>query len=395
MTEIRPSRKKTILYSLMPLLALIMLLEAGGRLLEIFRPPLPVDIGMGFSNKSRLFLLSPVDPRFRATNPDKLTQFVAQRFEVTKPADVFRIFVLGESSIYHLNEDLVAMANKLESGTRNTGKKIQLINAGGLSYASQRILIIARELLEYEPDLAIIYVGNNEFEEVQQLQFYAPETAASQEFLAHFAFYRMFRDLIARDWITKLKREHDERLLSEAATSHWVGVPTFSQSDADNRMAAFRINLTEIVRTFQSRHIPLLIGTVPSNHVNPYIFRKFKPLFEPIRDLLEQGAYEEAKRQARDFLNHFTDRHQSSDVENGIIREVASKNQVPLVDMEKVISDAEPHGIPGETLFVDHCHLNPDGRLLWTGAFGQAIATMPSFKAWQHTRATTQAPAKR
>ena len=39
----------------------------------------------------------------------------------------------------------------------------EVINSGGVSYASYRVANILEELTEYEPDLFVVYTGHNEF----------------------------------------------------------------------------------------------------------------------------------------------------------------------------------------------------------------------------------------
>ncbi|MBG88487.1 MAG: hypothetical protein CMO80_16525 [Verrucomicrobiales bacterium] len=46
----------------------------------------------------------------------------------------------------------------------------------------------------------------------------------------------------------------------------------------------------------------------------------------------------------------------------------ARANGVGLVDIEKIIRDHEPNGVPGETMFHGHCHLNHEGDRLLTKA---------------------------
>jgi hypothetical protein len=68
-------------------------------------------------------------------------------------------------------------------------------------------------------------------------------------------------------------------------------------------------------------------------------------------------------------------RHQSSDAENDIIRRIASQHNVPLADVEAAVIAAEPHRVPGETLFIDMCHLSPEGnRILLDVYYEQAVA---------------------
>ena len=359
---------KTFLYSFVPLVLLLGVLEGAGRVREHFSPPMPFDAGMGFDENSRLFVFAN-DSRYRATSSEKLFQFLPQSFESTKPPGARRLIVLGESSVYHLNPELS------EFGRKNG---FEVINAGGLGYGSQRLVILAREMVEYSPDLVIVYLGNNEFQEIEQLQYYAPGTIATQEFLDRFAFYRLLREMLVRVWLAKLRREHDQRQLAEPFNPMVDG--HFSALEGEQRMAAFRINLTEILRIFQRNKVPVLIGTVPSNLVHPVFSWALKSDYAPMQSLMEQHRYPEALAFAQQFLVSRTDRHQSSQIENRIIREVAQENHVPLIDTEKVITQAEPHGIPGETLFEDHCHLNSRGRYLWMGAFSKSITAILPIK---------------
>ena len=59
--------------------------------------------------------------------------------------------------------------------------------------------------------------------------------------------------------------------------------------------------------------------------------------------------------------------------ENQIIRASAARYHVPLADVEALIIAKEPHGVPGETLFTDHCHLNEVGRSHWIRAYEPLI----------------------
>ena len=46
---------------------------------------------------------------------------------------------------------------------------------------------------------------------------------------------------------------------------------------------------------------------------------------------------------------------------------------MPLADVEAAVIAAEPHGVPGETLFNDHCHLNPAGNALLVRVYEKEI----------------------
>jgi hypothetical protein len=99
--------------------------------------------------------------------------------------------------------------------------------------------------------------------------------------------------------------------------------------------------------------------------VKPDLIRSELAEYQAVTALVAQGRYEEAHALGRRLLVKYVGRHQSSDLENGIIRDLAIAHDVPLADVEAAVSAAEPHGIPGETLFKDHCHLNDRGNRLW------------------------------
>ncbi|MFW6168867.1 MAG: hypothetical protein ACODAD_00150 [Planctomycetota bacterium] len=42
-------------------------------------------------------------------------------------------------------------------------RRWEVVNAGGVGYASYRVAKLMEELVRYEPDLFIIYSGHNEF----------------------------------------------------------------------------------------------------------------------------------------------------------------------------------------------------------------------------------------
>jgi hypothetical protein len=88
-----------------------------------------------------------------------------------------------------------------------------------------------------------------------------------------------------------------------------------------------------------------------------------------VNSLIQQQQYEQAKTLAKELLAETYGRHQSSKIENGIIRKLAKNFSIPLADIESAVEAAEPHGLPGETLFGDHCHLNNQGNQILLSTF--------------------------
>lgn len=369
----RASLPKTILLIIIPVLAGLGLLETAARFHEVWHPPLTVDIGQGFTGQSRLFVPEPGNPAMMVTNPHKTVSFRAQTFRREKPPRTFRIFALGGSSVNYLDYEFPLLAQRL-AGTLPGIDAAEIINCGGLSYGSHRLVLVAREVLGYQPDLVMVYSGHNEFEELDQLAIARRETVWLQEMLSHSALYRFIRDRVAARRLRAIEeaRRRQEALAESSPDTGktWNYVYTDTQKEA--RMRAYRANLAAIIEACRDARVPIVIGTVPSNLMRPNLFGPDRAAYEEALALFRQGRYEEGRRAAQRVLCHAT-RHQTSDIENGIIRELAAQYGVPLADVEAAVNAAEPHGIPGETLFNDHCHLNPDGNRILVQAYEAQI----------------------
>jgi tetratricopeptide (TPR) repeat protein len=97
--------------------------------------------------------------------PSQLARYTGPiRMEVRKPADTYRIFVLGESAAMGDPEPAYGASRYLEvllSG-RYPQTHFEVVNLGITAIDSHVILPIARECARRDGDLWIIYMGNNE-----------------------------------------------------------------------------------------------------------------------------------------------------------------------------------------------------------------------------------------
>lgn len=100
------------------------------------------------------------------TADNKISLFNQQEFPKAKGADTYRIFCMGGSTTYGRSyRDPVSFCGWLRAYLKaaDPGRDWQIINAGGISYASYRVAKLMSELLQYQPDLFIVYTGQNEF----------------------------------------------------------------------------------------------------------------------------------------------------------------------------------------------------------------------------------------
>ncbi len=355
--------KKALLFSVVPLLVVLLTMEVGARVLELWLPPATVDFGHGFDPESRLFVPLPGNPRRCVTHPVKEAAFHRQSFENPKPKGTFRIAVIGESSVYRLARELPGLEQRLERTLAGRFRDVEILNAGGMSYGSQRLVPVSAEIVAYQPDLVFVYVGHNEFEEVEQLTLASVETLALRRSLSRSAAFRFFRDSLGLMTVRQWERDHNSRLLSKPRPD-WARAwkHKFTGEDVRTRMSAFRNNISMIISMCRQNNIPVIIGTVPSNLVKPALPKEEWRKYQPVWDLLDKQQFEQAAVLGQNLLKEVAGRHQSSALENAIIRQLAAEYKIPLADVEAAVTAAEPHHVPGETLFADHCHLNEVGN---------------------------------
>ncbi len=123
---------------------------------------------VGFVSASPLYVedQDPDGQTYLVTAPNKLLYFNSQRFPPTKPAGTYRIFTLGGSTPYgRPYDDTHSTSGWLRELLPEVDRSQQweVINAGGISYASYRVARLMERLIEHSPDLFIVYSGHNEF----------------------------------------------------------------------------------------------------------------------------------------------------------------------------------------------------------------------------------------
>jgi lysophospholipase L1-like esterase len=134
------------------------------------RPGLYDDPFVGFRSVVPLFVESEDHEHYEI--PDaRLSYFCYDSFPKRKGADEYRIFCLGESTTQgspFAIETSYTTWLEISLQAAYPSREWLVVNCGGISYASYRLVPILEEVLGYEPDLIILYVGQNEFLEARQ-----------------------------------------------------------------------------------------------------------------------------------------------------------------------------------------------------------------------------------
>jgi hypothetical protein len=368
-TRLSTSRK--LAFSAVAFAGFLGVAEGAARLFEAWHPTRIVEYGRGFDAASRVFEPASDDPGKRVTSPGMEAFFPRQSFAARKPPGTLRIVVLGGSSICRLEPQFEQIEADLKAALGDRAPNVEALNLGGLSYGSGRLVGVALEMLQYEPDVVVLYETNNEFTELEQLHLASSEQRSFESAMSWSAVVRIVRDAA---WNRRLREVRDDLARQSARTGaapapfSVKGLFTYevTPAQAQERMRAFRDNCAFIVNACRAKGVRVVLGAAPSNLVRPFL-RSPQPQwseYQEVSALFAAGRFAEADSRARSILAEPFCRHQSSDVENTTVRELAREMNVALADVEAAVRAREPHHMPGETLFVDHCHLNDEGNVV-------------------------------
>ncbi|QDV27848.1 Tetratricopeptide repeat protein [Aureliella helgolandensis] len=300
------SRGRKLCFALIPVLALVVLAEFLLMLLGVAPLSSTADPFVGFSNSTPLFSPLPTAPdssgddllsrleamqdgapavstdakpaeEWLATTPSKLVWFNDQSFPRVKRPGTKRIFCLGGSTTFGRPYSdttsfcgwLREVLNRIDPHTR-----WEVINAGGVSYASYRVAAIMEELSQYDPDWFIVYSVHNEFLErrtyadllnrpgwLLTLQSFAAQTRSYSVLDRLYQAARRSADHLPVATQNQLPPEVDERL------NHTVG-PVDYHRDASWRSGVLRhyeFNLQRMVDIARRCNSQILFITPASN----------------------------------------------------------------------------------------------------------------------------------
>jgi Tfp pilus assembly protein PilF len=123
--------------------------------------------------RASTFLIPDDQPGYLRSNPEFASLFLPGNFDLRplnfrlaakKPANTVRIVVLGESAAQGVPVPAFGFAPQVRAQLRAhyPGKEIEVINTGIVAINSHVVYQVAREMARYEPDLFLVYMGNNE-----------------------------------------------------------------------------------------------------------------------------------------------------------------------------------------------------------------------------------------
>jgi len=407
--------RKRVLFAVLPTLALAITLEAA---LQI----------VGFETETadpyESFVLH--HPLF-VEQGDRLRTYAArtkffhdQNFTRSKPANTKRIFVFGGSTTFGWSlpdprqESYVNQLGELLA-REVPDSRFEMINCGGLSYASYRLVDLVEECVQYAPDLMIIMSGHNEFIEARHYAKLLNAQSPSNRLWYSLRTVRLIGHLSERSPRPALG---DNPFISERYIVR-------DQEEFAQTLKHYRRNMARMIKVCQERDIPLILCTCPSNLLDHAPFHsepppdmsdeaEFRKLAARAIGLAESGQPTEAlaiaqqvlKRDPGSAIFHYirgrcyfdmrrfeqaraslilakeTDAFPKRALNsfNEAVRSLALESDLELFDAEALFFAESEHGIPGDNLFLDDCHPTLDGHRLFAEGLKPTVKKLLKFQ---------------
>jgi len=229
---------------------------------------------VSFSGQSRLFVLDSIGERFEIAE-ERLTAFRPQSFAAKKGEGALRIFCLGGSMVqgrpYSVETSFTSWL-KLSLDAARPGRENEVVNCGGVSYASYRLVPIMAELVGYEPDLFIIYTGHNEF--LEDRTYARVKKMPRAAIWAHRMLLNLRSYSVANRYLSRVRRTGDggrsKTVLGgeiETKLDFEEGLKSYHHDEAWRRgiIEHFRRNLETMVRASRGARVPVILVNPVSN----------------------------------------------------------------------------------------------------------------------------------
>jgi tetratricopeptide (TPR) repeat protein len=339
-------------------------------------------------------------------------------FLVSKPPSTFRIFCLGESTTvgypYWYNGAFASfLRDRLKAVFPDLS--IEVVNLGITATNSYTVLDMSKDLMEYDPDLLIVYDGHNEF--------YGVLGAASNDRVAparwmtllylrmvHIRTFQLAKNLVAEllTLMGKTPIDYTSRTTMMEQVAHGKNIPC--GNDIYNKgFAVFQANLKELSDLCQRRNIPLILSTQASNirDKNPFISNnsneisdqqrfRFQQLYKSGLEFQSKGLLDSAFlcfRSSIELDTLYADAHyrlaQCLDAKgkkeeayheyilardydelrfrtdskfNNLIRSMDNHKNDIIADIEMVFKSLSQDSLIGHSLIFEHLHPNARGH---------------------------------
>jgi tetratricopeptide (TPR) repeat protein len=313
------------------------------------------------------------------------------RLPEKKAAGTWRIFILGSSAAMGDPEPSFSLARVLEVLLRQAypQQRFEVVNAAVTAINSHLVRDIAADCAQLEPDLFIVYEGNNEV-----IGPFGPAGVLAP-------FLRGESAVRSAVW---LKGTRTGQLLSRLGArgrpADWGGMELFLRQQIpanDPRLAAvrahFAANLRAIVGAAERADAATILCTVATNQRDfaPFLSAdgEAERVYQEARAALAAGQDAAAAPLFQRALDLDTLRFRTDSTLNAVIRAATfpGKPALECVDLAALLAAQSPHGVSGNEFFYEHVHFT------LRGAHAAAVQLMPAIARQLRRRGLTAEPA--
>lgn len=402
---------------------------------------------VGFSALEPLFALNPLNNHYE-TRPERFPYFLKDSFFKKKSSDTFRIFVFGGSTVQGRPYAIQTAFPKwlqinLEAALPD--KNFEVINCGGISYASYRLVPIIEECLAYEPDLFILCTGQNEFLEARtygSLKQLAAQLGGPVKYIRDLGSYQALNSFYLR----YVKSEPNYQTLTkptmklqvDAFLDYKRGLEAYHRDPEwhSGVIAHFQENFRRIQAISQKADIPLAVLNPPVNLKDSPPFKsehgaaiseEKKEAFKDYWSLADEN-YQTNIREAAKYLRwaieldpqyamaHFSLGHcylaicefskaeesfQAALVEDicplrllpsmrEFVNQFCEQNRIPYLDLQALLKKHSDEPVIGSQILIDHVHPTIRGHQIVAQATAQLLFEKflkdPLAEDWKSTR---------
>lgn len=307
-----------------------------------------------------------------------------------KPDDVFRIFVLGSSTVVGFPyENNLMFSRILQERLRDAypDKKIEMVNTAITAINSFTLADFMPQILDEKPDAILIYAGQNEFYGAfgagsNEAMFHSPALIRAHLKLLNYRVYQSVVNLVSN--VTGLMKSGNEalkkrgtlmtRMVKDADIAY--GSKTYKEG-----ISNYEENLSRILSAAKAKNVPVFVSDLVTN------LRDLKPFksvvadgmktadeyFAAAKEFERQGNVEKARENY--ILAGDCDgiRFRASSDINKVIRKLADKYQCHFVPTLELFNANSAGGVVGDNLLTEHVHPNVSGYFLMSEAFYRKI----------------------
>ncbi len=437
---------RTVFFHLAAVVVVISPLVLGELVLRLcVRPPSigPDDPYVSFNGLRPLFVLNSTGTNFEIAK-ERLVYFCPQSFAAAKGPQTFRVFCLGGSTVQgrpYAVETSFTTWLKLNLRAALPDTNFEVVNCGGISYASYRLVPIMRELLEYEPDLFIIYTGHNEFLEdrtYQRLKKVPRALIRVHRTMLNLRSYSLANEFISTK---RARRKGTSKTVLPSEVKAKLdfddGLESYHRDEVwrQGTIEHFGRNLQTMVRMSRRADVPVILVNPVSNLKDSPPFKSefssdlstsqiervtelseqagkldWDDAYGKIR-LLEQAAEIDSRHAGLLYLIGKCYEHIGRLAEaeqwfvlakeedicplrilepmHQAILDVAEQHRAPFVDAKALIAERTEDGVPGSEWLQDHVHPSIFGHQLIADSLYEAMENMKLVrtpKGWRETR---------